>query len=51
VRPVEGSFFNRVASVSNNESAINERLLLQSQNIMPSWDLALETYIKERLAL
>jgi dTDP-4-dehydrorhamnose reductase len=51
VRPVEGSFFNRVASVSNNESAINEKLLLQSQNLMPSWDLALETYIKERLAL
>lgn len=51
VRPVEEIFFNRFATVSNNESAINEKLFLQNQNIMQSWDLALETYIKERLAL
>ena len=51
VRPVEEIFFNRIATVSNNESAINEKLFLQNQNIMQSWDLALETYIKERLAL
>lgn len=51
VRPVEAGFFNRVAPVSNNESAINEKLLSQNLNIMPSWDLALGTYIKEKLAL
>lgn len=39
------NFFNRIAPVSSNESAINQRLDEIDLNTMPKWDVSLKKYI------
>ena len=39
--------FERMAKVSNNESAINYKLELLNLNIMEAWDVALEKYVMQ----
>jgi dTDP-4-dehydrorhamnose reductase len=41
------NYFKRIAPVSQNESAVNKKLINLKLNIMPSWDKSLKKYIKE----
>ena len=42
-----GDMFQRIAPVSNNESAVNYKLNLVGLNIMNSWDMSLKNYIEK----
>ena len=45
VHPVDAKDFNRVAPVSNNESAENLKMRIAGYPKMPHWTMALEDYI------
>ena len=45
VRPVDAKDFNRIAPVSNNESAENLKMRMAGYPKMPHWTVALEDYI------
>ena len=46
VYPVDAKAFDRVAPVSDNESAINLKLMMAGYFILPSWKDSLNKYIK-----
>lgn len=46
---VKASAFSRIANVSPNEMAVNQRMLQEGIPSLPSWQLSLEKYIKTEL--
>lgn len=49
VKPVEETFFNRKANVSNNESAVNLKLKQLGYEALPLWEVSLKNYINNDL--
>jgi dTDP-4-dehydrorhamnose reductase len=49
VKPADKSVFHRIATVSENEMAINLKFNSLGIGIMPSWKLSLSNYISELL--
>ena len=47
VTPVDAKQFKRLAKVSNNESAVNEKLALYGIDMMPHWEQSLTMYINQ----
>jgi dTDP-4-dehydrorhamnose reductase len=47
VMPTDDAFFDRMAKVSHNESAINYKLQLLGLDVMQNWQVSLEAYISK----
>jgi len=47
VLPVKASFFDRIAKVSNNETAISVRLKDFGIDLLPNWKISLKKYLKK----